>query len=85
MCLTFFKKDPRIRCVKQKALDLFTNVTIIKEVAYFTLDRYSKFLIQLIQGIRDGHLIEEKIPSLSVLIRYAKLLLKKIFLVIINI
>ncbi|CAF5179106.1 unnamed protein product, partial [Rotaria sp. Silwood1] len=32
-------KDSRIRCVKQKSLDLLTNVTTIKEVAYFILDR----------------------------------------------
>ncbi|CAF0887799.1 unnamed protein product [Rotaria sp. Silwood1] len=70
-------KDSRIRCVKQKSLDLLTNVTTIKEVAYFILDRYSQFLIQLVQGIRDGHLIEEKIPSLSVLIRLCKVIVEK--------
>ncbi|CAF3878469.1 unnamed protein product [Rotaria sp. Silwood2] len=73
----FVAKDPRIRCVKQKSLDLLTNVTTINEVAYFILDRYSQFLIQLIQGIRDGHLIEEKIPSLSVLIRLCKVIVEK--------
>ncbi|CAF1163967.1 unnamed protein product [Rotaria sp. Silwood1] len=70
-------KDPRIRCVKQKSLDLLTNVTTINEVGYFILDRYTHFLIQLIQGIRDGHLIEEKIPSLSVLIRLCKVIVEK--------
>ncbi|CAF3401501.1 unnamed protein product [Rotaria socialis] len=70
-------KDPRIRCVKQKSLDLLTNITTINEIGYFILDRYCQFLIQLIQGIRDGHLIEEKIPSLSVLIRLCKVIVEK--------
>ncbi len=70
-------KDPRIRCVKQKCLDLLSNVTTISEVARIILDRYSGFLIQLVQGIRDGHLIEEKIPSLSVLLRLCKVIVEK--------
>ncbi|CAM4752115.1 unnamed protein product [Rotaria magnacalcarata] len=70
-------KDPRIRCVKQKSLDLLTNITTLNEIGYFILDRYCQFLIQLIQGIRDGHLIEEKIPSLSVLIRLCKVIVEK--------
>ncbi|UJR35693.1 hypothetical protein I4U23_028442 [Adineta vaga] len=70
-------KDPRIRCVKQKCLDLLSNISTIPEVARLILDRYSEFLIQLIQGIRDGHLIEEKIPSLSVLLRLCKVIVDK--------
>ncbi|CAF0789664.1 unnamed protein product [Rotaria sordida] len=70
-------KDPRIRCVKQKSLDLLTNVTTINEIGYIILNCYSQFLIQLLQGIRDGHLIEEKIPSLSVLIRLCKVIVEK--------
>jgi len=31
----------------------------------------------LVQGIRDGHLIEEKIPSLSVLLRLCKVIVEK--------
>ena len=46
-------------------------------MAYFVLERYSQLLIQLIQGIRDGHLIEEKIPSLSVLIRLCKVIVDR--------
>ncbi|CAF4919498.1 unnamed protein product, partial [Rotaria socialis] len=68
----FLFKDSRIRCVKQKCLDLLSNVATIPEVARLILDRHSDFLIQLVQGIRDGHLIEEKIPSLSVLLRLCK-------------
>ncbi|CAF2374460.1 unnamed protein product [Rotaria sp. Silwood2] len=78
-------KDPGFCCAKQKFLGLLTNVTTINEVGYFILDRYTQFLIRLIQGIRDGHLIEEKIPSLSVLIRLCKVIVEKIFLIIINI
>ena len=63
--------------MKQKSLDLLTNVTTINHVAYFILDHYPQFLIQLTQGIRDGHLIEEKIPSLSVLIRLCKVVVEK--------
>ncbi|CAF1240160.1 unnamed protein product [Adineta ricciae] len=70
-------KDPRIRCVKQKCLDLLSNVATLPEVARLILDRYSEFLIQLVQGIRDGHLIEEKIPSLSVLLRLCKVIVEK--------
>ncbi|CAF3755626.1 unnamed protein product [Adineta steineri] len=70
-------KDPRIRCVKQKCLDLLSNVATIPEVARIILDRYTGFLNQLIQGIRDGHLIEEKIPSLSVLLRLCKVIVEK--------
>ena len=47
------------------------------EVARVILDRYSGFLNQLVQGIRDGHLIEEKIPSLSVLLRLCKVIVEK--------
>ncbi|CAF1925599.1 unnamed protein product, partial [Rotaria magnacalcarata] len=70
-------KDSRIRCVKQKCLDLLSNVATIPDVARLILDRYSDFLIQLVQGIRDGHLIEEKIPSLSVLLRLCKVIVNK--------
>jgi hypothetical protein len=70
-------KDPRIRCVKQKCLDLLSNIATIPEGARIILDRYSEFLIQLVQGIRDGHLIEEKIPSLSVLLRLCKIIVEK--------
>jgi len=73
----FSSKDPRIRCVKQKCLDLLSNVATISDVARIILDRYSGFLIQLVQGIRDGHLIEEKIPSLSVLLRLCKVIVEK--------
>ena len=52
-------------------------MTTIDEIAYFVLDHHSQFPIQLIQGIRDGHLIEEKIPSLSVLIRLCKVIVDK--------
>ncbi len=31
----------------------------------------------MVQGIRDGHLIEEKIPSLSVLLRLCKVIVDK--------
>ncbi|CAF0846204.1 unnamed protein product [Adineta ricciae] len=70
-------KDPRLRCVKQKCLDLLTNVCTIPEVARLILDRHPTFLMQLIQGIRDGHLIEEKIPSLSVLLRLCKIIVER--------
>lgn len=72
-----FFKDPRIRCVKQKCLDLLSNVATVPEVARIILDRYSDFFIQLIQGIRDGDLVEEKIPSLSVLLRLCKIIVEK--------
>lgn len=70
-------KDPRIRCVKQKCLDLLSNIATIPEGAQMILERYSIFLNQLVQGIRDGHLIEEKIPSLSVLLRLCKIIVEK--------
>lgn len=47
------------------------------EIGRYILDRYSGILIQLIQGVRDGHLIEEKIPSLSVLLRLCKVIVEK--------
>ncbi len=70
-------KDPRLRCVKQKSIDFLTNISIISEIARSILDQHSQFLIQLIQGIRDGHLIEEKIPSLSLLLRLSKVIIEK--------
>lgn len=70
-------QDPRLRCVKQKCLDLWSNVATVPEIARYLLERYSGVLIQLIQGIRDGHLIEEKIPSLSVLLRLCKVIVEK--------
>jgi len=73
----FSSKDPRLRCVKQKSIDFLTNVSIISEIARSILDQHSQFLIQLIQGIRDGHLIEEKIPSLSLLLRLSKVIIEK--------
>ena len=63
--------------MKQKCLDLLSNVSTIPEVARIILDRYAAFLNQLVQGIRDGHLIEEKIPSLSVLLRLCKIIVEK--------
>jgi hypothetical protein len=73
----FSFKDPRLRCVKQKSLDFLTNVATISEIARYILDRHAPFLIQLLQGIRDGHLIEEKIPSLSLLLRLCKVIIEK--------
>ena len=56
---------------------MLTNVCTIPEVARLILDRHPTFLMQLIQGIRDGHLIEEKIPSLSVLLRLCKIIVER--------
>ncbi|CAF1146573.1 unnamed protein product [Adineta steineri] len=77
----FSSKDPRLRCVKQKSLDLLTNVSTIPDIARLILDHHSSFIIQLIQGIRDGHLIEEKIPSSSVLLRLCKVIVEKNLLI----
>jgi len=63
--------------VKQKSLDFLTNIATISDKARFILDHHSQFLIQLIQGIRDGHLIEEKIPSLSLFLRLCKVIVDK--------
>ena len=41
------------------------------------LTNHSQFLLQLIQEIRDRHLIEGKIPSLSLLLRLIKVLIDK--------
>ena len=46
-------------------------------MARVILDRHSSFLLQLLQGIRDGHLIEEKIPSISLLLRLCKIIVEK--------
>lgn len=73
----FLSQDPRIRCVKQKCLDLLSNVATTPDGARLILHRYSIFLNQLVQGIRDGQLIEEKIPSLSVLLRLCKVIVEK--------
>lgn len=56
---------------------MFSNVATIGDVACFILEHYPEFLLQLIRGIRDGHLIEEKIPSLSVLLRLCKVIVEK--------
>ena len=72
-----YSQDPRLRCVKQKSLDFFTNIATISDLGRYLLDRHSYFLNQLVQGIRDGHLIEEKIPSLSLLLRLTKVIVEK--------
>lgn len=63
--------------MKQKSLDFLTNVATISDIARVILDRHSQFLLQLLQGIRDGHLIEEKIPSLSLLLRLCQVIVEK--------
>jgi hypothetical protein len=75
--ICYHSQDPRLRCVKQKCLDLWSNVSTVPDIARYILDRYSAVLIQLMQGIRDGHLIEEKVPSLSVLLRLCKVIVDK--------
>ncbi|CAF0874386.1 unnamed protein product [Didymodactylos carnosus] len=70
-------KDPRLRLVKQKCLDFLSNITTPCDIARSLLQEQTWFLDQLMIGIRDGQLIEEKIPSLSVIIRLCKIIVEQ--------
>jgi hypothetical protein len=61
--------------VRQKCLDLISNMATVSDVAYKILRQQSWFLDHLLIMIRDGELISDKIPALSVLIRLLKIIL----------
>ena len=65
--------------VRQKCLDLIANIATVPEVAYKIMRHQSWFLDHLLILIRDGQLVSDKIPALSVLIRLLKVMLTERF------
>jgi hypothetical protein len=61
--------------VRQKCLDLISNLTTVPEVATKIIKHQSWFLDHLLIMVRDGDLVSDKIPALSVLIRMLKVML----------
>ncbi len=61
--------------VRQKCLDLIANVATVPDVAYKIIREQSWFLDHLLILVRDGELVSDKIPSLSVVIRLLKVML----------
>lgn len=61
--------------VRQKCLDLISNLTTVPEVATKIIKYQSWFLDHLLIMVRDGDLVSDKIPALSVLIRMLKVML----------
>lgn len=70
-------KNPVLPMVRQKCLDLLSNVTTVPDVAYSILQTDTWFLDSLLIMIRDGDMVSDKIPALSVLIRLLKVILTK--------
>lgn len=68
-------KNPRLPMVRQKCLDLITNVATVPDVAFKIMLSQSWFLDHLLVMIRDGDIVSDKIPALSVLIRLLKVML----------
>jgi hypothetical protein len=68
-------KNPRLPMVRQKCLDLITNIATVPDVAYKIMIYESWFLDHLLIMIRDGDIVSDKIPALSVLIRLLKVML----------
>ncbi len=61
--------------VRQKCLDLISNLTTVPTVAAEIMRYQSWFLDHLLIMVRDGDMIADKIPALSVLIRLLKVML----------
>ena len=61
--------------VRQKCLDLISNVATVPSVACKIMRHHSSFLDHLLIMVRDGDIISDKIPALSVLIRLLKVML----------
>lgn len=68
-------RTPILPMVRQKCLDLISNLATVPEVAYKILAFQSWLLDHLIVMIRDGDIISDKIPALSALIRLLKIML----------
>jgi hypothetical protein len=68
-------KNPQLPMVRQKVLDLVTNVATVPDVAYKIMLSQTWFLDHLLKMIRDGNIVSDKIPALSVLIRLLKVML----------
>ncbi len=78
-------KTPVLPMVRQKCLDLISNVTTVPVVAHKLLMDQPWFLDHLLIMIRDGDLVSDKIPALSVLIRLLKVMLTQRFLLFVAI
>ena len=63
--------------VRQKCLDLISNLAIVPNVAYKIMLHQSWFLDHLLIMLRDGDIVSDKIPALSVLISLLKVMLKE--------
>lgn len=61
--------------VRQKCLDLISNVATVPDVAFKIMKHQNWFLDHLLIMVRDGDIISDKIPALSVLIRLLKVML----------
>jgi len=61
--------------VRQKCLDLISNLSTVPDVATKIIKHQSWFLDHLLIMVRDGDLVSDKIPALSVLIRMLKVML----------
>lgn len=72
-------KNPCMPMVRQKVLDLITNVATVPDVAYKIMITQTWFLEHLLRMIRDGYIVSDKIPALSVLIRLLKVMLTQRF------
>ena len=68
-------RNPILPMVRQKCLDLISNVTTVPIVAQKLLLGQEWFFDHLLIMIRDGDLVSDKIPALSVLIRLLKIIL----------
>jgi hypothetical protein len=68
-------RHPSLPMVRQKCLDLIANVATVPDIAAHILRSHACFLDHLLVMVRDGDLIADKIPALSVLIRLLKLVL----------
>lgn len=67
--------NPKLPMVRQKVLDLITNVATVPDIAYKIMIAQPWFLDHLLRMIRDGQIVADKIPALSVLIRLLKVML----------
>lgn len=68
-------KNPMLPMVRQKCLDLISNVATVPDVAFKIMRHQSWFLDHLLILVRDGEIVSDKIPALSVLIRLLKVML----------
>jgi len=68
-------KNPMLPMVRQKCLDLISNITTVPDIAQKLMRFQSWFLDHLLIMVRDGDIITDKIPALSVLIRLLKVML----------